>query len=375
MPGINSGIGRRVDQDAGVSWSSYWTHQSEVLFFGLYSEISGGQMPNKVTGATDFLTVAGVAGSETYQCPNTAPYQTADTDYIWFKTDVSQRTTTTAELIGYDFTRTIIKYANAAPYAIEAIMILSSDVDTAKMRDDFDLSIWWSNVLSAYGNVKENRGVGQSVWSLIPIIPTGLTLTGISGGVKIDWTDTNNGSAETEIWGQSDGAEYVLLYTVNGDIITQNDIVAPVDLRYYRIRTLKDVNYSEYTDPVSIALLGEDRVLNGTFTDASNWTPGVNFSIADGLLKAVLVAKWAYTVQSGAERLTVGATYRTVFTVSDASGTCAIKLGTTYGTNRSTGTHVQDVVCIGHGTVYIVCTSTNGSFNVDNVIVKQILYP
>jgi hypothetical protein len=24
MPGINSGIGRRVDQDAGASWSSYW---------------------------------------------------------------------------------------------------------------------------------------------------------------------------------------------------------------------------------------------------------------------------------------------------------------------------------------------------------------
>ena len=56
---------------------------------------------------------------------HTAPYETADTDYIWFKTDSSQRTTTTAELIGYDFTRTIVKYANVTPYAIEAIMILT----------------------------------------------------------------------------------------------------------------------------------------------------------------------------------------------------------------------------------------------------------
>lgn len=122
-------------------------------------------MPNKVPGATDFLTIAGVAGSETYQTPNTAPYQTADTDYIWFKTDSSQRTTTTAELIGYDFTRTIVYYGDTAPNAIVAIMILSSNVDTAKMRDDFHLSVWWSNVLSSYGNVKSNRGVGKSVWT------------------------------------------------------------------------------------------------------------------------------------------------------------------------------------------------------------------
>lgn len=122
-------------------------------------------MPNKVTGATDYLTVAGSAGSETYQCPNTAPYIAADTDYIWFNTYATLRSVISAELIGYDFTRTIVKYANTAPYAIEAIMILSSDFDTNKMRDDFDLSVWWSNVLSAHGNVKGNRGSEQSVWT------------------------------------------------------------------------------------------------------------------------------------------------------------------------------------------------------------------
>jgi uncharacterized protein (TIGR02145 family) len=141
-------------------------------------------MPNKVDGGATFLTVAGAAGSETYQCPNTAPYQTADTDYIWFKTDVSQRTTTTAELIGYDFTRTIVKYGNSAPNAIEAIMILSSDVDTAKMRDDFDLSVWWSNVLSAYGNVKSNRGSSRSVWNLEPIDADGNIYTTVVIGTQ-----------------------------------------------------------------------------------------------------------------------------------------------------------------------------------------------
>lgn len=162
---IGKGIGVPFRMGGSQNWSSYWTRQSEVLFFGLYSEISGGQMPNKVDGGATYLTVAGSAGSETYQCPNTAPYRIADTDYIWFKTDVSQRTTTTAELIGYDFTRTIVKYANTAPYAIESIMILNSDVDTAKMRDDFDLSVWWSGVLSLSGNLKGNRLLSKSEWN------------------------------------------------------------------------------------------------------------------------------------------------------------------------------------------------------------------
>jgi len=154
-----------IGKNSGISLSQYWSHQSEVLFFGLYSEISGGQMPNKVTGATDFLTVAGVAGSETYQAPHTAAYEAADTDYIWFKTDESQRTTTTAELIGYDFTRTIVYYEDTAPNAIVAIMILSSNVDTAKMRNDFHLSIWWNGLLSIYGRLKSNRGAGKSTWT------------------------------------------------------------------------------------------------------------------------------------------------------------------------------------------------------------------
>lgn len=186
-------IGRNSGKKAG-SWQTYWTHQTEVLFFGLYSEILGGQMPNKVDGGATFLTVAGVAGSETYQCPNIAPYQTADTDYIWFQTDVSQRTTTTAELIGYDFTRTIVKYANTAPYAIEAIMILSSDVDTAKMRDDFDLSVWWSNVLSDYGNTKDNRAAERSVW-----IPEGTILASDT------FTDTDSTKLNTHTMDVGDG--------------------------------------------------------------------------------------------------------------------------------------------------------------------------
>lgn len=152
----------------GVSWTSYWSSQSEVLFFGLYSEIADGKMPNKKTGATDYLTIAGVAGSETYQVPNTVPYIAADTDYIWFKTDATPRTTTTAELIGYDLQRTPVKYLDDAPNTIEAILILSSAISASK-RDrlfkDFHLSQFWDNDLNVNGYVKSNRSGSQLLWT------------------------------------------------------------------------------------------------------------------------------------------------------------------------------------------------------------------
>lgn len=175
--GIGTGIGSGIwlGGDNVVSWEKYWPKQSEVLFFGLYSEISGGQMPNKVTGATDFLTVAGVAGSETYQAPHNAIYEAADTDYIWFKTDGTQRTVTTAELIGYDLQRTPVKYDDNAPYAIVAIMILKSGATISgyklnKLFNNMWLPIEWHNDTNGYGHVKGNR-INQNLWTPEAVYP------------------------------------------------------------------------------------------------------------------------------------------------------------------------------------------------------------
>lgn len=161
-------------QGGGQSWDRYWASQPEVLFFGLYSDISGGQMPNKVPGSSDYLTVAGVAGSETYQCPNTAPYIAADTDYIWFKTDGSQRTATTAELIGYDLQRTPVKYEDDSPNEIAAIIILNSAVTGTKRNNlfrDMWLPVLWDNSFNIYGHVKDNRGATQQLWTPESVYP------------------------------------------------------------------------------------------------------------------------------------------------------------------------------------------------------------
>lgn len=164
MIGIRLGIG--FGGSSRVSWASYWANQTDVfLFFGQIKNISGGSLANEMSGSSDALTVTGAAGSYTFQCPNNATYIAADTDYIWFETDEDQRTLTEAEMIGYDFERTIVFYDDASPYTLRAIAILKPlQSVTDKMRDDFHLSIWWDNTLSAYGNLKGNRGVGQSVW-------------------------------------------------------------------------------------------------------------------------------------------------------------------------------------------------------------------
>lgn len=169
---ISHGIGIPF-QKSGISWSSYWKKQTDtLLFFGQIENISGGRLYNEMTGSSDYLTVGGSAGSWTFQCPNNATYIDADenvdgvSDYIWFKTDETLRTVTEAKLIGYDFTKTIVYYDDVSPYTLRAIAILKPDGSVSnRMRNDFHLSIWWDNTLSAYGNLKGNRGSEQSVWT------------------------------------------------------------------------------------------------------------------------------------------------------------------------------------------------------------------
>lgn len=217
--GLTIGHGLGIPFSKPKLWSSYWASQPEVLFFGLYSEISAGKMPNKVTGATDFLTVDGSAGSETYQCPNTAAYIAADTDYIWFKTDTTQRTTTTAELIGYDLQKTPIYYLDDAPNSIVAILILKagevlSATKMDKLHADFRLPILWDGVWSDLGYAKSNRPISQQyLW-----IPEPVLLAELLDGNTVGWYDftdistiTKDGNNLVSAWNDKLGSGHDLV--------------------------------------------------------------------------------------------------------------------------------------------------------------------
>ena len=299
MPGISkTALGIPFRRGGGINWDAYWVNQPEVLFLGLYSEISGGQMPNKVTGATDYLTVTGSVGSETFQTPNTAPYIDSDTDYIWFTTDTGIRTTTTAELVGYDFTRTIVKYQNDAPYAIEAIMILSSDVDTVKMRDDFDLSIWWDGILSIYGNLKGNRGPGQSVWTPESVDVTGLTVTPVSNtALTLNWSCATSFIDGYKIEQSTNGIDYAQIDTTTDKTYPVTGLTGETQY-WYRVRTYKDADNGEYCDPAD-AWTAHLFLLTSTGT--GDVTAELRFKFAEETIITVDGTGMFYTDAAGTE--------------------------------------------------------------------------
>lgn len=140
--------------------------KAKFLFWGKVTEIVGGQMPNKVTGSSDYLTITGTGLDARYRTPDAAAYRSADTDNCWWKTDASESTCDGNRLIAYDFARTLVKYDNTSPYTIREIIILKAGetLTTAEMntmRDYMDLSIWWSGTLSSHGAIKGNKPIAQ----------------------------------------------------------------------------------------------------------------------------------------------------------------------------------------------------------------------
>jgi hypothetical protein len=305
---------RSVLGGSSSSWKSYWKTQTEVLFFGEISKIKDGKLYNQKTRSTDYLTVGGSVGSYTFQCPQTDAYKNADTDYIWINKDgTTWRIVLESELIGYDLQRTPVKYLDDSPNSIEAILILNQTIPAAKRNKlfrDFHLPIMWDNSWNDYGYEKYNRpDTEQILWAPIP---TGVTLTLISGGVKIDWVS----DYQVEIWGQSDGADYALINTVNAGTTTYSDTTAPVDLRYYKIRVKDGSNYSPFTNPVSIAMLGAEIVDQALWfaSGLAWWNNRRDSDFAGDGAKLTVSNATAYLIR--ASGLTLTKTYKVVVTAT-----------------------------------------------------------
>jgi hypothetical protein len=166
MPGVGIFKVPVFNNTLTINWR---TRTDLVLFYGEIINIVGGQLNNEMAGAADHLDVAGIAGAYTFECPNTAPYINADSDFIWFELGGTLRTVTEAELVGYDLQRTPVRYEDVIDYSIEAIMILKSGVvltgHKLNMLFDFmNLSLWWNGIFNDYGHLKQNR-IGQQLWN------------------------------------------------------------------------------------------------------------------------------------------------------------------------------------------------------------------
>lgn len=246
--------------------SPYWTPQrisDTFLFFGETSKITGGKLYNQVTGATDYMTVTGTGLNAVYETPDNATYRTADEDYCHWKTDLSRSVFDGNRAIAYDFSRTIIKYDNASPYVIRVIAILKSGVTLTAteedyLRDEFELSYWWSDELSFHGALKSNRASEQSVWTAETVSPNGdcsaLTATTYSyNKIDLAWTNGSTNEDGISIERSANGTTgWAEIATVGAGITTYQSTGLVIDTRYfYRVRAFKGSQYSNYTSVAS----------------------------------------------------------------------------------------------------------------------------
>jgi hypothetical protein len=221
-------------------------------------------------------------------------------------------------------------------------------------------------------------GIGikpSSVYIIVaPNAPTGLTLTLISGGVKVDWTDNSGGAAQTEIWGRSDSGTSALLYTIAAGIVTKNDICTPVDLRYYKVRSLQGVLYSAFTAEVSIAMVGIELINQTAWYTAAYWN--TYFQASWSAVGITLVSNGTGFIGKGLSFWTIGKTYRISVTVIVTSGNLPFgffALSTNVGANiATTGTHVNYFLTDG-GSVGTYGTSFVGSITA--LSIKEVLFP
>jgi len=86
-------------------------------------------------------------------------------------------------------------------------------------------------------------------------IPSGLTVTQISGGVRLTWSDNNTEAEQIEVWVNVNDGGYVLLATVDVGVETRDHTVANGTMKY-RLRAKSGTLpvYSDYTSEVSYAI-------------------------------------------------------------------------------------------------------------------------
>jgi hypothetical protein len=222
---------------------------------------------------------------------------------------------------------------------------------------------------------------GQS----LPKIPSGLTATLISGGVKWDYTDNSGGTAQTELWMRNDSDAYTTVtYTINAGTVTKSETAAPVDLRYCKARSKVGTNFSAFTAEVSIAMLSADLILgDGAFSNPALWTYNdPRYTIAAGILTwANLDLLATYCICNRA--ISILTTDKLQINFDVVSGTASFRLIKQTGQAiNGVGFHTyavgSNVITFNptlDGTGIGVEGNLTDVWSIDNFVVKKILFP
>ena len=233
--------------------------------------------------------------------------------------------------------------------------------------------------------------IGSSSPYRKPQIPTGLTLTLISGGVRVDFTDNSGGIVPTEVWMKIDSGSYELNCTIAAGTVTKDILMTPEDLISVKLRAGITGSYSDYTAEVTKVMLGDNIVPSASSdfaTDGSAlWTPYGTRTYNSGTHD--LTVSQAGTGVCGIYKnpiVTVGKTYLVRFDAKSSDYTAKMGIdngGGTYFTditNLNLTTDYQTFKFIGtqSGTLIKVIrlypgSVTNKSFVIDNIKIQEAL--
>ena len=168
-----------LQNKGGNVWTAYGgtnepiPDEDSIFDFLWTGEFEGDNLKNDV-GSTNII----VTGKDfTTEIPESsaasltiaAAFVAADNeDRLWFNSVEVQQNVSPADLIGYDFYRTIIKYSNTSPFSISKIAILKPNITLTQqqinqLHIDFDLPVFWSDLFNENGIVKSNRGLFKQI--------------------------------------------------------------------------------------------------------------------------------------------------------------------------------------------------------------------
>lgn len=169
MPGISATRTTIPLGGKAFSFARYWKTQN-IFDFLWTGNIEGDELVD-ISGNGNNLLITDkdftgnyipATSSATFSIPDDAALKADDAELFWHDSGDNILQKSAADLVASDYQKTIIKYDSTSPYNVRWIGMLKSTVtltaeQTNKLHESFELWLYWSSVLNAYGVIKGNR--------------------------------------------------------------------------------------------------------------------------------------------------------------------------------------------------------------------------
>lgn len=240
--------------------------------------VEGDELPsqdgnNIVITDKDFTVTSHVpAGSEaTFSLPDVAGLKVDDEDNLWFDESGNVLQLTVTDLVGQDYTRTLVKYSNFEPYNIDWIGVLKSTANPTtdqwnQLYRYFQLWFLREGTIHDYGVLKENRTLG-----VVEAVPVDFELISRGNGTVVSTLNISS-THDFELSIDGEGSFY---NDFNQTIPLGNPYIVTSRSKAIYIKLTSGIATLTISDSEAITKLGSDAK---SFWSYSTNSPGIDIS-------------------------------------------------------------------------------------------------